>query len=78
MRNCRNLLACSVARRASATATELQSICCRLDAGREKEPIEDLSSNESCSLPLGKVITLCAALMRGANYHSERSIGGQI
>ena len=24
-------------------------MCCRLDAGREKEPIEDLGSNKSCS-----------------------------
>ena len=78
MQKWRNWLACSVAQRASATATELQSMGCRLDAGRGQEPIDDLRSTESCLLPLGKVITLWETFMRGANYHSERSRGGQI
>ena len=38
-----------MALKTSANATELQSMCCRLDAGRDQEPIEDLGSNESCS-----------------------------
>ena len=69
--------ACSVARRHSAIDTELQSMGFRLDAGRGQEPIEDVGSNESCSVPLGKVITLCGTLLKNANHHSERSRAGQ-
>ena len=54
-----------MAQRASATATELQSMGCRLDAGRGQGPIDDQRSNESCTLPLGKVITLCGTFMKG-------------